>query len=64
MSPIDPEKPDNRPMIIADPPGYALHWWNGSELITHFDTACTHVMLAQFDTKMQDLVRGLIAERP
>ena len=64
MSPIDPEKPDNRPMIIADPPAYALHWWNGSELITHFDTAGAHVMLAQFDAKMQDLVRSLIGERP
>ena len=64
MSPIDPEKPDNRPMIIADPPAYALHWWNGSELITHFDTASAHVMLAQFDANMQDLVRSLIAERP
>lgn len=64
MSPIDPEKPDNRPMIIADPPAYALHWWNGSELITHFETAGAHVMLAQFDEKMQGLVRSLIAERP
>ncbi len=64
MSPIDPERPDNRPMIIADPPAYALHWWNGSELITHFETAGAHVMLAQFDAKMQRLVRSLIAERP
>ena len=64
MSPIDPEKPDNRPMIIADPPAYALHWWNGSELITHFETAGAHVMLARFDEKMQGLVRSLIAERP
>ncbi len=64
MSPIDPETPDNRPMIIADPPAFALHWWNGRELITHFDTAGAHVMLAQFDDKMQPLVRSLIAERP
>lgn len=64
MSPIDPDKPDNRPMIIADPPAFALHWWNGSELITHFETAGAHVMLAQFDNSMQDLVRGLLAERP
>jgi 3',5'-cyclic AMP phosphodiesterase CpdA len=64
MAPIDPEQPDNRPMIIADPPAYALHWWNGRELITHFETAGAHVMLAQFDDKMQGLVRSLIAERP
>lgn len=64
MAPINPEQPDNRPMIIADPPAFALHWWNGSELITHFETAGSHVMLAQFDVKMQGLVRSLIAERP
>ncbi len=64
MSPIDPDVPDNRPMIIADPPAFALHWWNGRELITHYDTAGSHVMLAQFDAKMQGLVRSLINERP
>lgn len=64
LAPIDPEAPDNRPMIIADPPAYALHYWNGAQLVTHYDTADEHVMLAQFDAKMQGLVRDLIAERP
>lgn len=64
LAPIDPEVPDNRPMIIADPPAYALHWWNGSELITHFETADEHVMLAKFDAGLQPLVRSLLAERP
>ena len=26
-------------MIVADRPYFALHYWNGRELITHFDTA-------------------------
>ena len=64
MLPIDPEQPDDRLMIIADPPAYALHWWNGRELITHFDTAGAHVMLAKFDERMQGLVRDLVSERP
>jgi 3',5'-cyclic-AMP phosphodiesterase len=64
LAPIDPEVPDNRPMIIADPPAFALHWWNGSELITHFETADEHVMLAKFDAGLQPLVRSLLAERP
>ncbi len=64
LNPIDPEKPDNRPMIIADAPCYALHYWNGRQLVTHFDSADEHVMLAKFDEKMQPLVRELIAERP
>ncbi|MBS0502310.1 MAG: phosphodiesterase [Proteobacteria bacterium] len=64
LAPIDPEVPDNRAMIIADPPAYALHMWNGREMISHFDNADEHVMLAKFDAKMQPLVQALMAERP
>jgi len=64
LNPIDPDNPDNRDMIIADPPAYALHWWNGRELITHFDTAEEHVMLAKYDENMVPLVRALLEERP
>lgn len=64
LSRIDPEQPDNRPMIIADPPAFALHRWNGQELVSHFDNADEHVVLARFDAKMQDLVRSLLSERP
>ncbi|AEG51365.1 metallophosphoesterase [Sphingobium chlorophenolicum L-1] len=64
MRPMDPEAPDNRPMIVADPPAYALHRWTDHGLITHFATADDHVMLAKFDAGMQPLVRMLIDERP
>lgn len=64
LAPIDPDRPDNRPMIIADPPAFALHRWNGRELVSHFDTAEEHTMLARFDAKMQPLVRALLSERP
>ncbi|WP_156678711.1 phosphodiesterase [Sphingomonas profundi] len=64
LAPLDPETPDGRPMIIADAPGYALHYWNGDALITHFDTADEHVALARFDDSMQGLVSMLVGERP
>ena len=64
LTPIDPDRPDGRPMIIADPPAFALHRWNGRELVTHFDNADEHVMLAKYDENMQPLVRSLLAERP
>lgn len=64
LTPIDPEAPDNRPLIIADAPSFALHWWNGRELVTHFDCADEHVMLAKFDASLQPLIRQLIDERP
>ena len=64
LTPINPDAPDGRPMIIADPPSFALHWWNQRELITHFDTAEDHIVLARFDVKMQGLVKSLMGERP
>ncbi|MBB6124143.1 phosphodiesterase [Sphingobium subterraneum] len=64
LSPIDPDVPDNRPMIIADAPAYALHSWTENGLVSFFETADEHVMLAKFDATMQPLVKSLIAERP
>lgn len=63
LSPIDPEEPDGRAMIIADPPGYALHLWDGSQLISHFDTAEDHETLARYTPKLQPLVRMLAREK-
>lgn len=63
LAPIDPERPDDRPMIVADHPYYALHWWNGRQLVTHFDTAEDHEVLARFTPKLQPLVRMLVREK-
>ncbi|MBX9858796.1 MAG: phosphodiesterase [Sphingomonas sp.] len=64
LRPIDPAEPDNRPLVIADSPAYALHRWSGGQLVTHFDTAAEHIMLAKFDKKLQPMIESLIAERP
>ena len=50
-------------MIVADAPAFALHYWNGRELVTHWDDADDHVELARFDKTMQPLIRFLKAER-
>ncbi len=62
--PIDPRHPDNRAMIVAEPPACAFHRWNGRDFITHFDNAEPSVTLARYDAKMQPLVRSLLNERP
>jgi 3',5'-cyclic-AMP phosphodiesterase len=64
LAPLNVDEPDGRSMIIADPPAFALHWWNQRELISHFDTAEDHIVLARFDFKMQGLVKSLMGERP
>lgn len=63
LNAIDPESPDDRAMIIADPPAYALHLWDGRQLITHFDTVEDHEILARYTDKLQPLVRMLIDEK-
>lgn len=63
LLPIDPESPDGRAMIVADPPAFALHVWNGRSLVTHFDTAGDHEVLASYTNRLQPLVRLLTEER-
>jgi 3',5'-cyclic AMP phosphodiesterase CpdA len=64
LRPIDPDRPDQRPLIVADPPGYALHWWNGRELVTHWQTAEDHTVLASYDANLQGMIQHMLAERP
>ena len=46
-------------MIIADHPYFALHWWNGRNLISHLVTAEEDEVLASFTPELQPLVRML-----
>lgn len=63
LSPIDPDRPDGRPMVSDGPPGYTLHRWEGGRLASHFDTVQDHAILAAFDDGMQPLVRQMFEER-
>ena len=63
LQPMDAERPDGRAMIVADQPWFALHYWNGQGLISHFDTAEEHEVLASFIPKRQALLRMLKKER-
>lgn len=63
LAPVDPERPDGRVMIVADPPAFALHLWDGRQLLTHFGTAEDHNVLARYTEKLQPLVRMLGAEK-
>lgn len=63
LAAIDPEAPDGRPMIVADPPCFALHRWDGRRLVSHFDTAEDHEVLARFGPPLQPLVRMLAEEK-
>jgi 3',5'-cyclic AMP phosphodiesterase CpdA len=63
MKKMDAEQPDERPMIVADRPYFALHYWNGDGLITHFETVEEHEVLARYSPRRQGLIRMLNKER-
>lgn len=63
LSPIDADRPDNRELITDEPPGYALHRWDGARLITHSESMGRHVALARFDAGLQPMIKGMMAER-
>ncbi len=60
---LDPDRPDGRDMIVAEGPGFALHYWTGRDLITHFGSGGEHPVLARYNARMQPTVRGILGER-
>lgn len=60
---LDPEHPDGRDMIVAEAPGFALHFWTGGDLITQFGSGGDHPVLARFNARMQPSVRHIVGER-
>jgi len=60
---ISEDLPDGRPMIVDDPPAFALHKWTGRDLLTHFGSLANGQVLASYDTRMQPTVIHLLHER-
>lgn len=60
---IDGDNPDGRDMIVAELPGFALHYWTGRDLITHFCAGGEHPVLARYNARMQPTVQHILAER-
>jgi 3',5'-cyclic AMP phosphodiesterase CpdA len=60
---IDPKSPDGRSLIVADPPAFALHYWNGERLLTHFDFAGPRNVIATYNSNAQPMIRDFLEER-
>jgi 3',5'-cyclic AMP phosphodiesterase CpdA len=60
---IDPRHPDGRALIVGDAPAFALHYWNGERMLTHFDFAGPRNVMATYDSNLQPMIRDFIKER-
>lgn len=63
LNPIDQNKPDDRELITAEPPTYALHRWDGAALVSHYEPVGDWQVLARFHAGLQPMIAGMFAER-
>jgi 3',5'-cyclic-AMP phosphodiesterase len=63
LNPIDKDVPDDRELITAEPPTYALHRWDGTKLVSHYERVGDWQVLARFHTGLQPMIEGMFAER-
>lgn len=63
LSPIDPDRADDRDLITTEPPSYALHRWDGIDLVTHYETVSDWQVLASFGEHLKPMIREMFAER-
>lgn len=63
LTPLDQDVPDNRELITTEPPTYALHRWDGRDLVTHYERVGDWEVLARFQARLQPMIRGMLAER-
>ena len=60
---IDEKRADNRALITTEPPSYALHYWNGSQLVTHYESCDDWDVLAHYGEHLKPMIREMFAER-
>ena len=60
---ISPDRPDDRALITTEPSTYALHRWDGRDLVTHYEKVSDWDVLARYGPHLQPMIREMFAER-
>lgn len=63
LTDMDPDHPDGRPLIVAEPPAFGLHLWRDGRLVSHLARAEDAEVLASYTDKVQPFIRRLFDER-
>ncbi len=56
---IDPATPDDRALIVDEPPGLAFHRWTSTGIATHFDVVDNPQAIVRFDKRHQRMIGEL-----
>ncbi len=60
---VDPLHPDGRALIIGDAPAFALHYWDGTTLLSHFEIAGPRNVIASYNSNLQPMMKAFLQER-
>lgn len=63
LAPMDPSFPDGRPLIVAEEPGFSLHRWTGTRLVSFFEDAGDYDTLARYDASLQGFIQNMLAHK-
>ena len=63
LNPIDKDVPDDRALITTEQPTYALHRWDGTALVSHYERVGDWQVLAHFHAGLQPMIEEMFAER-
>ena len=60
---VDPLHPDGRALIIGDAPAFAIHYWDGATLLSHFEIAGPRNVIASYNSNLQPMMKAFLEER-
>ena len=49
--------------ITTEPPSYALHRWDGHDLVTHYERVSDWKVIAHYTGSLQAMIQDMFAER-
>lgn len=59
LAPITATTADGRPLIIDEPPGFALHWFDGTELVSHHGVAGDYDVILEYHERFRQVMRDV-----
>ena len=63
MAEIDVVVPDDRPLIVIEPPTFGLHSWKNGVFTSHTVFTGEHKVVAAYNRALQPMIQHMIAER-
>ena len=63
FAPMDPARPDDRVIITDEPPGFALHHWDGTQLTSHLLITSEANPLARWNEGTRAMIAGMFTEK-